>query len=201
MHSIKLEKKKRPLIGGIILDGHHRSAAGGKIVLGDGREMIEHVIDTLLKICNKVIIAGSVLPPHLPEKDRVIFVPNNYKEDSQLAGIEAILASGLSNDYLIAASNQPFLEEDLLRELISSTNNMPCFFEVPGFTRIQPLPGYFPVSWLPEIRDALGNQHHSFNELIAESDVILRRMIPERAIYIKNINSAYELKELSGLTG
>lgn len=168
-----------------------------RLNLNDNRSMLEHVLDAILAVCNKVIVAGPKPSTLSFDAERVIFVNDNYKDSGPLAGIESILASGMSDGYIIAACDQPLLNKELLQELFPEDIDMPCFFDVPGSPIIQPLPGYYPKSWLPDIRQSLSKGRNSLKALIADSDVLLKDIEPTKAAYLKSINTVEDLEKLN----
>lgn len=191
-------RKVKPIVGGILSGGlsSRMGTAKDRLKLPDGRSMIQSVLDVLLLVCNEVIVAGPELPLALKENDRVHFIQDNYPGGGPLAGIEAILSTGYSGAYLIAACDQPFLEEQLLRRLVPEDSEMPCFYDCSREGHIQPFPGYYPVSWLADIRDALRRNRRALKSLIAESDVLLREIDINQSRLLRSINTQDEFAEI-----
>ncbi|MBX9724809.1 MAG: molybdenum cofactor guanylyltransferase [Candidatus Obscuribacterales bacterium] len=192
-------KRVKPILGGI-LSGGYSSRMGqpkDRILLADGRPMIQHVLDTLLSVCNEVIVSGPEIPVELNEDERVQFIKDNFPGKGPLAGIEAILSTGKARGYLIVACDQPLLKEELLRALVPNDRDVPCFFDLSESGYIQPFPGYYPVSWLPDIRDSLRRNRRAIKSLIADSDVILKDIDPNLKKYIRSINTQEDLLSLN----
>lgn len=191
-------KRVKPIVAGVLSGG--LSSRMGKpkdrIILPDGRTMIQRVIDVLLGFCNEVIVAGPALPDALIEDERLHFVKDNFSGSGPLAGIEAILSTGLAKGYLIAACDQPMIKEETLRLLLPDDREMPCFFDNSKEGYIQPFPGYYPVSWLPEIRDSLRRNRRAIKSLIADSDVILRVADAQTMRSLQSVNTPEELSTL-----
>ena len=189
-------KRVKPIIGGILSGGlsTRMGQAKDRIILPDGRPMLQHVLDVLLNVCNEVIVAGPELPLDLKENERVHFVKDNFGGLGPLGGIEAILSSGLARGYLIAGCDQPLLREEVLRWLIPEDRDMPCFYDSWENGVMQPLPGYYPVSWLADIRDALRRNRRALKALIADSDVVLKPIDAASKICLRSINTQDELK-------
>ena len=158
--------------------------------------MIQHVISTMLLVCNEVIVAGPQLPVSVEENERVLFIKDNHPGQGPLAGIEAVLSTGLAKAYLIAACDQPLIDDEMLRMLVPENRKMPCFFDVSESGYIQPFPGYYPVSWLSEIRDSLRRNRRALKTLIAESDVVLRPLDAARKNRLLSINTKEDLARL-----
>lgn len=192
-------KRIKPVAGGILSGGlsSRMGQAKDRLKLPDGRSMIQSVLDALLIVCNEVIIAGPELPVLLKENERVHFVKDNYPGGGPLGGVEAILSSGFSNGYLISACDQPFLDEVLLRKLVPEDREMPCFYDCSEDGYIQPFPGYYPVTWVSEIRDSLRRNRRALKSLIADSDVLLRDIEPAQRKLLRSINTQEEFAEIS----
>ncbi|MBX9687997.1 MAG: molybdenum cofactor guanylyltransferase [Candidatus Obscuribacterales bacterium] len=188
----------QPLLCGILSGGMSRRMGQSKdsIVLPDGRMMAERVIDAMLSISNEIVIAGPELPLVVKENERLHYVKDNYPGSGPLSGIEAILASGRAKAYLIAACDQPFLNPELMKRLIPKDKEMPSFFDFTANGYIQPFPGYYPLSWLPEIRDSLRRNRRAIKSLIADSDVALQEIDEESALCLQSINTPEELSKL-----
>jgi molybdopterin-guanine dinucleotide biosynthesis protein A len=193
--------KGRSIVGAVLSGG--LSARMGtqkdRILLSSGKTMMQYVIDALLKVCNEVIVAGPEMPVFFQESASVKFIQDNFPGQGPLAGIEAVLSTGIARGYLIAACDQPFLNEKLFRMLIPDDQTMPCFFDYTEGGIIQPLPGYYPVSWLPDIRDSLRRNRRALKTLIADSDVILKPIDPDMAKHLQSINTQDDLEQARGL--
>lgn len=189
-------KRIKPIAGGILSGGlsSRMGTAKDRLQLPDGRSMIQSVLDALLLVCNEVIVAGSELPLLLKENERVHFVKDNYPGGGPLAGIEAILSTGYSDAYLIAACDQPFLNQELLRKLVPEQREMPCFYDCSHNGIIEPLPGYYPVSMLADVRDSLRRNRRALKSLIADSDVLLLEIEASSSQLLRSVNTPEEFK-------
>ena len=185
-----------PLAGGIVSGGlsSRMGQAKDRIILPDGHFMIAHPIARLLEITAEVVIAGPQLPAPLSRSEQLSYVSDNFSGSGPLSGIEAILSSGVANGYLICACDQPLLTTALLRELLKAPKTMPCFFET---SVIQPFPGYYPASWLPDIQEALRQKRLSLKYLIAEADVKLVKLPADKERIIASFNCPEELSLLN----
>jgi molybdenum cofactor guanylyltransferase len=192
-------RKVKPVAGAVLSGGLsvRMGMPKDRILLPDGRPMIRHVIDIMLGVCNEVIVAGPQLPLCLEESERLHFIKDNYPGQGPLSGIEAVLSTGTARGYLIAACDQPLLTPELLRRLVPQDMNMPCFFDFSENGYIQPLPGYYPLGWLPDIRDSLRRNRRAIKALIADADVILLPIEPEEAACLMSINTKDDLAKLS----
>lgn len=191
-------KRVKPIVGGILSGGLSKrmGRTKDKIVLKDGRTMIQCVLDALLPVCNEVIVAGPELPLNLKEDERVHFIKDNFPGQGPLSGVEAILSSGYASGYIIAACDQPLLSEEILRLIVPEDREMPTFFDLSEEGIMQPFPAYYPVNWLSDIRDSLRRNRRSLKSLIADSDVILKPINKEHASRLRSFNTPDDLDSL-----
>lgn len=191
-------RKYQPLFGAVLSGG--KSSRMGKpkdrIILPSGKSMLQHQIDILLAFCNEVVVAGPELPLSHEETERVHFVRDQIPGNGPLSGIEAVLSTGISSAFLILACDQPLLNESILRLLIPEERELPCFFKSEGEELIQPFPGFYPLSWLPEIRDALHRNRLALKYLIQESNAQYKQIDKKTAFRLRSANSPEELAQL-----
>jgi len=140
--------------GAILAGGQSRRMGAPKegVLLADGRPMVEHVCASLAAVCPRVVVAGECRGyPDLTVPRIADLRPGL----GPLAGLEALLSSGLDAAYLIAACDQPFVTPELLRRLLrGDAEQLRCFREAGG-TGFHPFPCYLPASWLPRVQEAL----------------------------------------------
>lgn len=172
-----------------------------RISMSDGRCMIQYVLDVMLTVCNEVVIAGPEIPEKVVQNDRITFVKDNFPGYGPLSGIEAILSSGVGTGYLIAACDQPLLNAEIFKLVIPETRDKPCFFDFSDEGLIQPFPGYYPVTWLPEIRDSLRRNRRALKSLISESTVIYKPKTAAVAWCLQSINTEEDLENLAPFSG
>jgi molybdopterin-guanine dinucleotide biosynthesis protein A len=184
--------------GAILAGGESRRMGSPKegVRLWDGRPMLEHVSDALAGLCARLIVVGECRGYHLP--DEVTRLPDLHPGSGPLAGIEALLASGLDEAYLVAACDQPFLTSDLLRGLLRGDPSRPCFFLGEG-GRVHPLPAYLPSSWLPAVSQAVHAGRLSVRTLIAESEVCWAPLTAQAEACLASVNSRAELAAWCGV--
>lgn len=185
----------RSLAGGIISGGKSSRMGEPKdrVMLPDGEAMISVPLKALLTLVDTVYVAGSSIEIDGIEPSRVIFLKDNFPDSGPLGGLEAILACGARNGYIVAACDQPLLTAQLLESLLSGPEDMPCFFET---DRIQPFPAYYPAGLLPDIRDAIKRKRLAMKELIADTDAKLIRLSEAEADHIRSANTPQELKSI-----
>ena len=123
---ISLEPPKPWPHAAVILSGGGSRRMGvpkGGMLLPDGRNMLERTRDMLASFCGQVVISGN---PHGAVGHQVI---QDLRPDSgPLAAIEAVLASGISPQYLMVPCDLPLLPAGLLaRLLVGEDEGMACF--------------------------------------------------------------------------
>jgi molybdopterin-guanine dinucleotide biosynthesis protein A len=187
-----------PHTGAILAGGQSRRMGSPKegVRLWDGRPMLEHVSDALARLCARLVVVGECRGYRL--LDDVTRVPDLHPGSGPLAGIEALLASGLDEAYLVAACDQPFLTSDLLRGLLRGDPARPCFFLGEG-GRVHPLPAYLPSSWLPMVSEAVREGRLSVRKLIAESEVCWAPLAAQGEACLASVNSRAELAAWCGV--
>lgn len=195
-----MKQKRFGSVLAAVLSGGASSRMGrpkDRLLLPGGKNFLQHQIDTLLLLSREVLVAGPEIPLLLEETERVHFIKDGIPACGPLSGIEAVLASGLAPAFLIVACDQALLDEDTLLKLIPDNPELPCFFDCRKYDGlIQPLPGYYPVKWLPEIRDALRRNRLSLKALIQQSQVELKEADEQTAQRLRGANTESELQEI-----
>lgn len=189
-------KKPSLIVGGILSGGKSTRMGRPKelVLLSDGRPMISHVVAGLQGLVPHIVVAGPKLDAiGTNEQNRISFVSDLQDDCGPIAGVQSILSSGLATGYLIAGCDQPLLTAALLRELLLGPPSIPCFFTT-GV--VQPLPGYYPSTWLREVESAINRGHHSLRKLIAQSGAQLIRVSSEQEHLLRSFNSPADLAEL-----
>ena len=185
---------------GAILAGG-QSARMGKpkaaVRLWDGRTMIEHLLDTLLTVCPRVVVVGADSSLSLQAGARVVRIPDRKGGLGPLSGIEALLASGLDNRYIVAACDQPLLSVMLLRRLAAGDPQRPHFFRAARISSILPLPAHLPASSLEEVQRILAAPDRSLRALMAAVPPQWIEISVEEEKLLTSVNTPAELAELN----
>jgi len=178
--------------GAILAGGQSRRMGVPKegVLLPDGRPMIEHVIASLAAVCERVVIAGEARGYR---NDDLLRLPDLRPGLGPLAGIEAVLSSGLSDSYLIAACDQPFVTPELLLRLPDGGRAQPRCFRGEGGTGFHPFPCYCPASWLPRVREALDGDRLSMRELLGVNQPDWPPVTAEEADLLRSVNRPADL--------
>ncbi|MCX6601532.1 MAG: molybdenum cofactor guanylyltransferase [bacterium] len=185
---------------GAILAGG-QSARMGKpkaaVRLWDGRTMIEHLLDTLLTVCPRVVVVGADSSLSLQAGARVVRIPDRKGGLGPLSGIEALLASGLDNRYIVAACDQPLLSVMLLRRLVEGDAQRPHFFRAARISSVLPLPAHLPASLLEDVQRILASPDRSLRALMAAVSPQWIEIAVEEEKLLTSVNTPSELAELN----
>lgn len=113
------------------------------LLLPDGRSMIETIRDALEHLCEQVVLVGH---PHGLRGHAVI--EDEHRDGGPLAGIEALLRSGIAGRYLVLPCDMPSIEPGTLRRLMDAEGTahftgqpLPCVVEGSGSERTTELFG------------------------------------------------------------
>jgi len=185
---------------GAILAGGQSARMGqpkAAVRLWDGRTMIEHVLDTLLAICPRVVVAGVDSSLRIQAGARVVHIPDRKGGLGPLSGIDALLASGLDSRYVVAACDQPLLSVMLLRRLAEGDPQRPHFFRAARVSSILPLPAYLPASLLGGVQRILLSPDRSLRALMAAAPPQWIEISREEEELLTSVNTPSELAELN----
>lgn len=185
--------KKWPHTGAILCGGSSSRMGQPKhdLLLPDGRNMIQCVQETVGEVCSHLVVLGpeDVLP-ELPH------VHDLREGQGPLAGIEALLASGLDTDYLIVPCDLPLLTSATLRRLLEPDENPATVFRIEGSGKFESLPLRISVSALDAVRTNLDASRRAVQRLTDEftfGEIILS---PAHAKELHNINTPEEFEAL-----
>jgi molybdopterin-guanine dinucleotide biosynthesis protein A len=156
-----------PLTAAILAGGRSRRMGRPKegVVLWDGRPMIEHVVDAMQAVCQRVVIVGACRG--WTPAPSIVRLDDRHADLGPLGGIEALLASGIDRGYLVVGCDQPLLTPQILRLLSNAPDpEIPHFLRTEEGIDLDPFPGYFPSAWLPVARAALQQGQRAIREVI-----------------------------------
>ncbi len=154
------------------------------LVLPDGRTMIETVAQVVGEVCASLIILGPAdVLPDLPH------VPDLREGQGPLAGIEALLASGISDRYLVVPCDVPRVARDLLRRLVDAPAAPIAAFRVEGGEHPESLPLRIESDALPIARRLLDEGRRAVHTLFGEVEITLESLMPEESDRLTNVNT------------
>jgi molybdenum cofactor guanylyltransferase len=184
----------RKRLTGAILAGGRSSRMGQpkqEIVLADGRMMIEHVADALMAACDQVVIVGRTAA--MPRLRRVRDLRPGM---GPLSGIEALLASGIGEQYLVCACDVPRITPELLSMLTERRDEPATVFRTRGAEGIEPLPMRISSDALPIVREQIDARRLSLLALMDRLRPAVIDLPAERTDELRNVNTPEELARL-----
>jgi molybdopterin-guanine dinucleotide biosynthesis protein A len=166
------------------------------VLMPDGRKMIEHVIEPLSQLCQKIVIVGDCRGFSIPQQQKLIALSDDPPGKGPLSAIATLLKSGIDKDgYIVTACDQPFLTPNLLRLLLGEKPSFPRIFQPEQGEMIAPFPGYYPVCWLSEIKSALETGQYGICNVILKNRVETVALPKEQQVLIRNINTPDDLDQ------
>jgi molybdopterin-guanine dinucleotide biosynthesis protein A len=151
--------------------------------------MIEAVISTLAKVCRRVVVVGGIAGGFPSVADR-------RPGAGPLGGIEALLASGIDDEYLVCPNDTPLITPALLRRLQVPGTSLATIFEIEGESRIQSLPLRISANALGAITAALDAGRNSIHRVLTEIEVSRVPITVRQARALLNINTPGEYAAL-----
>ncbi|MEP0813087.1 MAG: molybdenum cofactor guanylyltransferase [bacterium] len=197
MNRIRRDVSSSPIIGAVLAGGQSKRMGRPKhsILLRDGISMIEHVI-TALQVCgNRIAVVGIDELPKLKTDAELIPVADEFPHLGPLAGVDALLSSGLAQGYIIAACDQPLLTPSLVSRLLREAGSNGSFFGLRG--RIEdPLPCYIPSHWQPSVRKAILDNQLSLRNLGEKLGANLLEIDDQERKHLINFNEPEDFARL-----
>jgi molybdopterin-guanine dinucleotide biosynthesis protein A len=181
-------------VTGAILAGGRSTRMGEpkhSMRLPDGRTMIEHVAEGLRSVCRGMVIVGG---PESPRHAWTHVSVRDLRPDcGPLGGIEALLASGIDEQYMVVPCDVPLMSGDVLELLISANPQaVAVVFRREGEDEFDPLPARIAASALPVGRELLDRGRRGVHELMRVLDaheVVLPRSLQAA---LTNVNTPSE---------
>lgn len=160
--------------------------------LPDGRPMLLHVLDALRAVCPTVAVVGAYRDVDLPQG--VVSIPDLRPGEGPLAGLEALLSSGLDDDYLVLGCDQPLATPALLARL-DTGGTRPAFFRDEDGAEHHPFPGRFPASLAQSAREALDRGERSPRRVLRDLPVDWITIPAEQAARLRSLNTPDDLAD------
>lgn len=187
------------LLGAVLAGGKSERMGSPKegVRLFDGRAMIEAVLSALEAVCPGPVVVGSCLGFDWTRRIGLGRITDEHPGFGPLAGLEALLASGAARGYLVAACDQPLLSSRLLRRLTEGASDQARFFrDERTDEQLDPFPGYFPLTWLDPVRDAVREGRLSLRSLVKSLPVQWVPVSPRERRCLASANTPGELASL-----
>lgn len=175
---------------GAILSGGESTRMGAPkagLILPDGRSMIERTRDMLASFCQRVVFVGS---PHGLLGHGV--VEDEREGVGPLGAIEALLASGMDEQYLIVPCDLPLVPAAFLARLTrdNSLDGM-TVFQIEGEAGPVPLPCRIGVDCVEDVSDLINSGERSIRALIERLgvDVVREPVAKREQALLLNVNT------------
>jgi molybdopterin-guanine dinucleotide biosynthesis protein A len=189
--------KRWPHVGAILIGG--RSVRMGvpkhTIVLSDGCTMLQRVAAILNEVCRKVVIVGRVTPMDIAEYE--IVADARPAGTGPLAGIEAVLTSGLDSEYLIMPCDMPLISVELLRMLTRASQSMATIVQLENREEPESLPARVSAFALPTVRTLLDSGQRAVWALMKSLPAEVVRIDQRFSRSLSNINTPADLARTS----
>lgn len=151
------------------------------LLLPDGGSMIGSVLRTLEEVCARVVTVGG-------GQWRQANVPDLRHGVGPLGGIEALLASGVDEEYLVCPSDVPLITPKLIRRLTSPTEAVATIFDVKGGP-VHSLPLRISIAALDTVTAALDAGENAVHSVLARLETTRVSITGAEAAGLRNINT------------
>lgn len=171
----------------LLVGGASRRMGRAKVALPfrDGTTLGERIAATLASVAREVVLVGAC--DDLPEPLRALpSIPDLRAGEGPLAGWEALLASGRSDEYLVLSCDQPLLDAAPLAPLLA-LEKTPAYLFID-----EPMPARIPASLLPHVSAALDAGRRSLRDLMITAPESWFAQFPSGASPIPNLNTPAE---------
>ncbi len=190
--------RQRKLTGAVLCGGasSRMGRAKHRIVL-DGRPMIDYVINALAPLCHRIVILGGAAPDPLSQDGVHMHIKDLRPGLGPLGGIEALLASGIDEEYLVCPCDVPRITPEVLEALLVGRNRHATVLRLAGRETIQPLPTRLSSCALPAVRRMLDEETLAVSELHARLESHVADIPLQWQPLLANINSPSDLDALN----
>jgi molybdopterin-guanine dinucleotide biosynthesis protein A len=185
------EAGRWPHTGVVLAGGVSRRMGRSKhdLKLPDGRTMIDAVVGALRDVCARVVVAGGV-DIGLPR------VVDLRSDQGPLGGIEAVLASGVDEQYLVCPCDVPLVTGDLLRALLAAPPVKAAVFGVEGEDGFRPLPARIPADRRGPAAAMLDRQQRSVRDFLIATGVEVVSLSRAAGARLANVNTPADYEAL-----
>ena len=162
------DQVKWPHTGAILAGGKSSRIGSPKhaLKLPNGLTMMETVATAMRQVCQRIVVVSN-----FPALDDVKHIADLRDEQGPLAGIEALLASGMDMHYLVCPCDLPFVNGELLRALTKQTSSTATVLAVEGAEATAPLPARISVDALEKVRELLDADSRAVYRLMNVIDI------------------------------
>lgn len=178
-----------PHTGAVLAGGQSRRMGAEKahLSLPAGPTMLESAVSILKQVCAHSVVVGGEGQPGPAISDR-------RAGHGPLGGIEALLSSGIDDEYLVVPTDMPYLNPGLLRTLLQPTDAVATLFAIEGDTRTQTLPLRISAEAIDLVSASLDSGRRELHLLLADLEcttVVLSQAEARRVLVNINDVAAY----------
>jgi molybdopterin-guanine dinucleotide biosynthesis protein A len=191
------------IVGAVLTGGHSTRMGRDKSALRmpDGRTMAERVVDSLAPLCGQVVLVGAVSQPWAGVST---IVRDLRPGCGPLGGIEALLASALSEQYLVCACDSPLVNTNVLQLLMPSAHNSgeiaPATVLRPrGRERFECLPLRISANALGIVRKHLDRGEYALWRFVQSLDPQIIEIDESQMALLRNVNTPEEFRAITSV--
>ncbi len=181
-------------VAGALLAGG-RSARMGRPKAGvvvDGQTMAVRALAALSGLGVPVVVVG-----HAMGVDGDVRVIADARADvGPLGGVEALLASGVAEAYVVLPVDMPRVTTALLQELVAAFTGGAVVYRVVGADRLQPFPLVVAAAVLATVRARLDAGERRVVDLVAALDPVIVALDAARAGELVDVDTPDDLARL-----
>ena len=135
------------------------------ITLDSGLSMIEHVYLALSKVCSRIVFVGHAEGVPQSVLCRGVQVTDEIPNLGPLGAVDALLSSGVAEQYLITPCDLFQVRPELYRLLLRGSTKSAVILR--HQERVEPLIGLYSTQLLPLVREQMSRQQLSMRGLLA----------------------------------
>ncbi len=161
------------------------------MVLKSGVTLIEHVHQNLSVFCSEVVLLGD--PHKIPASlEKLARIPDDFSDIGPIAGLEALLSSGIDDEYLTVPCDLDQINVDVLRILIDAEGKLPIILRRKD--QLEPLIGRYSPDILPIIREKIRKNLYSLKAVLFDIEHT-EILVPEALnLALNNVNTVHDFK-------
>ena len=170
------------IIAAVLTGGAARRMGRSKhdLRLDDGRTMLEVLVDACRPVADRVVVCGPPdLLPDLPH------IEDRMPGQGPMGALDALLASGLADRYLVVPCDMPALEPQDLHRLATADADI-AIFDHEGDGPLRSLPMLITASRADVVADRLASTDRSLHGMLEAEPVV--RIEPPPTERLLNVN-------------
>ncbi len=171
--------------------------AGLKLV--SGHTMFEHAYSIAHELELPCIVVGHAHGIELNSYPDLRVIPDKIPGCGPVGALLGLLKSNEATHYLVIACDQPLLSSTIIVKLLAESDERPTVFMNSSEGRIAPLPGLYPASLLPLVKQLLRQSRASLRELLAKSEARTIAIAGEDCVRLRSANGPQDVVEINAL--